>query len=854
MTVPEPREAPTSVPVIWGNVPQRNKNFTGRADILARLREDTPDRVTAVLAAGDPLPTALQGFGGVGKTTVAIEFAWRYRSDYDLVWWIPADQPALVRSSLAALADRLGLEAARLTGIEAAADAVLDALRRGEPYRRWLLIFDNADQPEDIKDIIPRGPGHVLVTSRNHRWQSLFETVPLDVFTRSESKEFLNKRAPKGLSDADADRVAERLGDLPLALEQAGAVHAETGMPVDEYLRLLDEHTAQILAEGKAPEYPMSMTAAWKLSVAALRDQLPQALELLRCCAFFGPDPIPLDVFRRATRVSGTPVSDLIGDPILLSRAVRELGRFALVRIEGRSILVHRLIQALLRDELSPQQQVVYRDTVHLVIAAAAPVDPANSGLWPRFNELLAHVGSPVTELATAQSQDVRDFLLSMIRYLYVSGDLKSCQLFATRFIEEWGRDVGRAGPDAQATESRILDARRHLANALRQLGEYQESYRLTEATLNRSQELLGNRDQLTLSLRNSFAADLRARGEFTAALDQDAETRDRAVEVFGRADPQTLRVLNNLAGDYALTCQYKNARELHERVFLLQSTANSGVSETDILTSWNGLAWAARLTGSYGEARDASEDARDYGREKLGAEHYVTLRSVKGLSIALRRIAAARAEALDIAREVYSSYRRLSGDRHPDTLAAAINLSNALRANGELIEALELAGQTSANYPAVYGPEHPYRYGCDGNFALLLRTTGDAASARQLNEAALAGLQQRLGRDHDYTLVVAVNLASDLASLGDSAAARAIGEDALPRLRKLMGEHHPFTLGCAANLALDRRADFAAAEAKALTAETLAHYEATLGPDHPDVQVALAGGRLDFDFDPPPI
>ena len=162
MTVSD-QPGPGNVPAIWGNVPQRNKNFTGRQDILRKLRQSISDAVTAVLPdVESSLPQALQGMGGVGKTAVAIEYAYRYRSEYDVVWWVPADQPALVRSSLAALAEPLRLPPA---GIETSATAVLDALRRGQPYRRWLLVFDNADQPED-SDGVPaqwarRRAGHI---------------------------------------------------------------------------------------------------------------------------------------------------------------------------------------------------------------------------------------------------------------------------------------------------------------------------------------------------------------------------------------------------------------------------------------------------------------------------------------------------------------------------------------------------------------------------------------------------------------------------------------------------------------------------------------------------------------------
>jgi hypothetical protein len=447
MTVPDAVATVSAVPTIWGNVPSRNKNFTGRVDILARLRQGASSRIMAVLPE-DPLPQAVQGLGGVGKTAIAIEYAYRHRSDYDLVWWIPADQLPSVRGSLAQLAARLGLETATPTGIDGAIKAVLDALRRGDPFSRWLLVFDNADQPEDILELIPRGPGDVLITSRNHRWQSVINTVQMDVFTRPESMEFLAKRVIKGLSEQDADRLARPLGDLPLALEQAGAMLAETGMPVDEYLRLLEEHVSSIMSEGKSPDYPMSMTAAWKLSVSTLKNQLPQAQELLRCCAFFGPEPIPRDVFRQGAQPRGTPLANVISDPILLSRAIRELGRFALVTLDGRSISVHRLIQALLRDELSLEEQAAYRREVHLILATAAPKNPDQSDSWQRYRDLVPHVASGFTELAKSKDQAVREFALNTMRYLYQSGDYASCLTLTEQFIEQWTKDSGPDSPD----------------------------------------------------------------------------------------------------------------------------------------------------------------------------------------------------------------------------------------------------------------------------------------------------------------------------------------------------------------------------------------------------------------------
>ena len=845
MTEAEP-PAPGAVPVIWGDVPPRNRNFTGRKEILERLREGASSKITAVLP-GDPLPTALRGLGGVGKTAIAVEYAYRYRSDYEVVWWISSEQMPLVRSSLAALAGRLGLEAALATGIEGATAAALDALRRGRPYRRWLLIFDNADQPEDFREYIPNGPGDVLITSRNPAWQATIDTIQVDVFSRPESKDFLSKRAPTQLTEPDADRLAEKLGDLPLALDQAGAMLAETGMPVDEYIGLLNEQITKIMAEGRSAEYPMSVTAAWAISVAKVRQQLPQAQELLRCCAFFGPDPIPRDVFRRGTQVTGTQVSDLMADPILLARAIRQLGRYALVTIGGRTLSVHRLVQALLRDELSEQERARHRHDVHKILAAAITADPADDRQWPRYRELLPHVTSEATGMAECRDPAVRAFVLKMMRYLYLSGDVTSCQALTKRFIDQWTAD---SGPD----DPSVLAAQRYYGDVLRQLGRYPEAYEFVEATLGAARKVLGERDRVTLALRNGFGADLRARGDFAAALTLDEETRKLHEEVFGRTDPQTLRTISNLAIDYGLNNDYRTARQLCQSAYQVMSEATIGVSATEVLISWYTLAWALRLEGKYTEARDVGEEAWDYGRERLGPDHFATLRTAIGLSIALRRIAPAREEAMQIARYTSEQCEKRFGEGHPDTMAASINLTNVQRVNGLLDDALALAENTVARYPDVYGPDHPYNYGCMGNLALLHRVAGNPAEARRLNEAALAGLDARLTRDHVYSLAVTVNLASDLALLGETAPARTLGEDTLTRLSKLLGRDHPLTLGCAANLVADLRADSAAADADSLYADTVSRYEATLGLGHPDAVVAAEGRRLDFDFDPPPI
>jgi hypothetical protein len=830
-------------PEVWGRIPPRNMNFTGREDLLVKLRESVAGDVTAVV------PHALHGQGGVGKTQTAVEYAYRYRGEYDLVWWISSDQTILVRSALASLAPHLDLPPATATGIEDAASAVLDKLRLGEPYDKWLLIFDNADQPEDISDIIPHGPGHVLITSRNNRWMGVVDTVPIDVFSREESIEFLDKRVPGTMSRADADRLAQALGDLPLALEQAGALQAETGMPVEEYLRLLDERASQLLAQGKPSEYPVSMTAAWGLSVAKLSEQVPEAVELLRCCAFFGPEPIPRAVFGQAAPGLGEHMASLIGDPIRLSRTIGELGRYALAKIntQGRTIQVHRLIQALLRDGLSDDEQLRLRDDVHVLLIGATPEVPEDTANWSRYSELLAHVGP--SGMAESQDRAVRRLALGFIRYLYMSGDYRSAETFVLTFEDQWKAQSGEADPD-------VLEARRNRGIIIRELGRYAEAYALNQESFAQMQ-LVQNPDREyqieLLELVNSIGADLRAAGEFFAARDHDADSLRRHEEAFGAHDARTLRVMNNLALDFGLVSDYTASRDLHEKCYLNGWPGGPGISRANVLSSWSGLARAVRLCGDYRESCDLGEDAHSYGVEELGAEHPWTLRTAKDLAIALRR-AGRFEESLEIAEDVHTRYVRILGLDHPDSLASAMCLANIRRSVGDTDKALELASTGLDLYERVYGADHPYYHGCACNVALLMRVKGEASRARGLNETALGGLELQLGRDHLYSLTVATNLASDLAALGDLESARRLGQGTLRRLRKLLGDEHPMALACAANLSADMRADGEEEEGTQLFESTLDSYARVLSLNHPDAVVALAGRHLDFDFDPPPI
>ncbi|MEV1172599.1 FxSxx-COOH system tetratricopeptide repeat protein [Nonomuraea sp. NPDC049784] len=827
-------------PKVFERVPKRNPNFTGRTDLLLALRKSISP-VTAVVAQ----PMALQGLGGVGKTQLAVEYAWQYRTHYDLVWWVSADQPMLVPSSLAAMTTALGLPPATSTGVEQAAQSVLRALQSGEPYRSWLVIFDNAEEPELIKEYLPRGPGHVIITSRNSRWSDHEDTIAVDVFKREESMAFLLKRLAGAVTESEANLVAEVLGDLPLALEQAAALLSRTLMSVDEYVGLVKKRTGDVLSLEKSPTYPQSMTAAWQVSVSQLEDRVPEAVELLRCCAFFGPEPIPRDVFRRGNQAVGPRLGKILSDTIILTNALSNLERLALVKVEPstRTLQVHRLNQALLRDETSPEDREELRHEVHLLLAGSAPSDPDDTAKWPQFEELAAHLEP--SGLIDCTLPSVRGFALDLVRYLYVRGSYRQAESLLNQYIVQWTEASGARHVD-------VLVARIHLGIVYLGLTSYTRAYEIMSETLQVMIEELGPERPETLWAKNSYAGALRGRGEFFQARQNDQELLEAYERVTGPRATDTLRARNNLAIDYALTSDYDRAGKLLQEVYLQRSSAE-GIGRRVLLSTWSNLSRAVRLSGQFQVATDMAEEAYQYGVAQLGDDHPITLLAAKDFAISMRR-SGRLPEALVLMRDTHTRLERLYGDGHADTMAAAVGLSNALRANGDLGEALEMVERGLGHYPEVFGADHPFTHAGNINLALLTRLNGNPAKARQISERALAGLTERLGRDHDYTVSCAINLQNDLATLGLHDEARRLGEENHRRIQAAFDPDHYLSLVCAANLTLDLRAAGAEKEAEQLLTDTTRRLDAVLGRDHPETLSVLAGERLHSDFDPPPI
>lgn len=829
------------LPQVWGDVPPRNPHFTGREALLTRLHEDLrATRATAVL------PQSLHGMGGVGKSQVAIEFVHRHRSDFDLVWWVPSEQPGLVLSSLTKLAQRLDLDA----GPEAntAVPAVKEALSTGQtPYTNWLLIFDNAEDLNEVRRYFPTGgAGKILVTSRNPEWAGVTRTLEVDVFPREESIQFLRTRTPE-LSDEDADRLAEALGDLPLAIEQAAAWRAATGMPVNDYLSLLEAKRIELLEDSVSPDYDKPVAAAWNMSLDKLEETNLSALQLLQVCSFFAPEPISRELFAGSPIAPITPELDtMLSDPIRLARAIRDIQRYALARFDHRNdtLQMHRLVQTVLVGRMNDEQRDLMRKGAHTLLASGDPLQPGRRSRWNRYQGLLPHV--QVSRAVESDDPRVQEMVFRTVEFLYHWGDHEGCERLASEAYGYWFEQLGESHP-------RVLQLAKYLGYIQWVLGRYDRSEPLHVRTLEIYQRERGAEDEGTLDAMYMVAINLRAKGNFIGARELDESALEISRRQFGTDDPVTLRAAHSLGVSLRLTGEFQRAAELDDDTHQI-SVRVFGPDAEPTLRTLNGLVIDQREAGDYIGAHARQEEVYRQCLAATGGERNpVVILAARNLAVS-RRKAGNHEGARTLAEATMERLRRRYGDDYPDTIAAAVNLAVDLRHADAREEARELGESTLDRYKRLFGPNHLHTLSAQANLAIVRRLLGDAPGAYELNKQTLDGLTRAVSRNHPVTLTCATNLASDLFALGDPQGAFERDTDTLARSERLLGSEHPSTLAIAVNLALDLRELGREQAADKIHADAMGKYRKILGDRHPATLNAREGLRADCDVDPMPI
>jgi tetratricopeptide (TPR) repeat protein len=627
---------------IWRVPGGRNTYFTGRERVLGDIQQ-------YFQRPGDrPAIQAIVGLGGIGKTQLAAEYAWRNRADYDVVWWLAADDATTLALSYAQLAERLGLRTTKLETLEATRQELRRALGN---FGKWLLVFDNAPSAEAVRSYLPLiRSGHVLITSRDTEWAGVAQRYGLGVMERTESVEFLMRRVGRRGKDKSAGRVAQALGDHPLALEQAGAHIVESRIDFAKYLKQFESHWAELLARGTGlatpgAEYPDSLAMSLELTFRQLEESLPGAQALLNLFAFFAGESIPPWVLETAATISEELPLNLI--PLAIDQKSREdalaaLRRYSLVEADAESsageqnggdLRVHRLVAALARRRLATMEKAELATASLRIVTAAFKFDSQDPATWPMCASVLPHAlaAAEFAESLGAGTESAAKLLNFAGRFLMSQDRLVPARDALTKALT-LARKVH--GP----FHARLAGMTNDLGRVLQKLGDNTAAREYFEKSLRIDENIYGDDDAHAASVMNNYAIALHGEGDLSTAREYLERALSACEIEYGAAHRRVAMVRNNLACVLRDTGDAARAREQFE-LALRSALEGCGEMHPVVARITFNLAMLLRAGGDQQAALSLLDVALRVDRHNLGPVHPDILRDLTELAATLRNL-----------------------------------------------------------------------------------------------------------------------------------------------------------------------------------------------------------------------
>ena len=692
-------------PHVWNLPHLRNLNFSGRdeeIDELQRLFAET----------GGALPVvAVVGLGGVGKTQLVVEYAHRFANGFRTVWWLPAEEPAGLRSRFAALAKEVGLPLRQ--DIERTVAQVRDWLGIN---RDWLLVFDNAEEPAAVRRYLPpTGSGQVLVTSRNPAWRGMGRVLELDVWAADRAAEFLQRRTGDPSVEAAAE-LNRALGGLPLALEQAAAYIESSGQSLISYHRLYQQQRLRLLAreDSTGESSSSSVIATWDLSFRQVSRASPAAEQLLHLCAFLASDDIPLDLLREGEDLLPEALARTAHDELALDEALAALLRFSLVSRAESSLSVHRLVQAVVRRSLGAEARPWAERALRLLTAAFPAEGFREVAAWPRCSRLLPH---------------------------------------ALACLE-------RVGDDPPAIAADLLDA---VGCYLDGRGQYQEARTLLERSVAIEEAARGADHPRVADRLNSLGRvyDDLGRCEEALALFRRALAIDRAA--LGPDHPNVARRLNNVGKVLVDTGRWDDAEGLLEQALRIDEAAY-GAEHPAVAMRLVNLGVIQARRGHPEPARRLFERALRIDEAAFGPDHPRVAFDLGNLGGVLQPLGDLEG-SLDCQRRALRNLEANFGPEHPYLARPLRNLGEVLHMLGRQRSARAHLDRALEIEQAVWGGDHPGQAETLEMLGLLVSDQDQQDEARELFESSLRKFEEHLGPDHPDS----VRLRNRLAELDPS-------------------------------------------------------------------------------------
>ena len=759
-----------------GGSPAAGDGVGSSPDSAGRPTDGSGSSTNGVGSSAVGGPVVLSGMRGVGKSQLAAAYARDCeKAGWPLVAWMDASTREALVAGLAELAIEMGIDE---DGGEAAPEILagrcVTRLNSGEGDR--LVVFDNVEDFDDLTGLVPHGQGlRVLVTTTvSSPGDSAGRLIAVGTFTRDDSIAFVIERTGVD-DDAGAARLAEALGDLPVALAQAAATIKLNGYAtIDEYLADLRKYRLEEVVDRASGEaYPSAVHAALRMACTSVLDLLAEedhargeegparagaASVQLAALALLAPSGVPRPWLHR------------VGNSEPIARhAVGELVAHSVCTPsqDGRYVRIHGLQGRVLREDYNKQPEV-FASLEKAVVTLLESIDMDEASK---------------NDAQRADALDMADHL---------------------RAIAEQQQGQARHSPhEARIDLSSVVDIVNDTIYCLTHIGRPQTALTLEDA-VGMLADALGPDHPDTLTARSYFADAHRQAGHVSAAIDMFEALLPDMTRVLGPDHSNTLTTRNNLALAHQEAGHLSAAIDMFEAL-LPDRTRVLGPDHPDTLGTRNNLALAHRQAGHVSAAIDMFEALLPDMTRMLGPDHPDTLLARNNLAAAHQESGSLQ-KAIAMHEALLPDMTRILGPDHPDTLLARNNLAYAHLEAGHLSTAIDMHQALLPDMTRVLGPDHPHTLLARNNLAYTHQEAGNVSTTIDMFEALLPDQTRALGPDHPDTLGTRINLAAAYQEAGHLSTAIDMYEALLPDMTRVLGPDHPHTHIVRNNLATTHR------------------------------------------------
>lgn len=762
------------------NIPfSRNPFFGGRDELLKQLyiRLHT-EQMTAHCQ-----PQAISGLGGVGKTQLAIEYAYRYHQEYQFVLWAQAESLETLTSSYVALATLLQLPERSAEKHEIIVRAVINWL---QTHHNWLLILDNADEPDLLLSFVPYAPtGHLLITTRAADLSSfglgVGHALAVQALDPVRGALLLLQRAGLIPAHASLDSVSPRdrmiaqtlsqeLGGLPLALDQAGAYLAATHIDLQTYLHMFQQHRARLLTERRGREHPRPVVTTWSLAFQRVAEKNPAALDILRLCAHLSPDAIPEAIFTQGSLHLGPTLSRVSTDALQFNQAIEALRTYSLVQRDpqGRTLTIHRLVQAVLQDEMEEDERSCWIERALLAVNAAFSTIEIDR--WPQCELFLPHALAVIENIERhhLKHRETEHLLYTTASYLQVRARYIEAEGIYEKLLNMLEQQLGPEHPHVTSPLHRLADLYHQqgklveaeqlykralsilvetdhpqvaysingLANLYHQQGKLVEAEQLYKRALRIWEQQFGPENSHAAHSLSGLANLYHQQEKLGEAEQLYKQALHIWEQQFGPEYPDIAQPLNGLANLYQGQEKCTEAESLYKRALNILEQ-HLGPDHPDIAYSLNGLANLYHQQGKLEEAEALHKRALNLVEQQLGSEHSHIALSLHGLAN-LYCQQAKFAEAESLYKQALHILEQQFGPEYPQIARLLNSLANFYFKQSKYIEAELLYERALHLTESQLGPKHPNAVYSLNGLANIYRTQGKKAEAERLEERVL--------------------------------------------------------------------------------------------------------------------